>query len=185
MSPTIDQIMEQASNELVAMNYATCEKLCMDALRLARAAEDFERYARILLPLQESRRLRRQTAVDAGVFVLAGRPRLSPSEILELHPRGCVVLLSPPYTRDDVKAVRDAAFKAGAYVEPLIMDQPALRQAVEQQLEREGDNALASVPKGLTPVQLVDALAAVLDHVGDHEFAHQRLADAARAATKS
>lgn len=184
MSVAIDQIMERASIELVEMNYAACERLCVDALRLARADEDFERYARILLPLQESRRLRRQTAVDAGVFVLAGRPRLSPGEILDAHPRGCILLLSPPYTREDEAAVRAAAFEAGAYVEPLVMDQPTLRQAFEQQMEREGDNALAAVPLGLNAVHQVDALAAVLARVGDHEIAHQRLADAARAAAK-
>lgn len=183
MSPTIDQIMERASTELVAMNYCVCERLCLEALRLARAGGDFERYARILLPLQESRRLRRQTAVDAGVFVLAGQPRLSPDEILAAHPRGCVMLLSPPYTPADEAAVRAAAFEAGAYVEPLVMDQQALRQGFEQQMEREGDNAIAAIPKGLNPVQLVDALAAVLERIGDHEIAHQRLADAARAAT--
>jgi hypothetical protein len=182
---TIDTLMEQASQALVATHYLDCERLCLEALSIARAQTDFERYARILLPLQEARRLRRQLATDAGVFVLGDDRRLTTEQVLDQHPRGCLMLLNPPYSLDDERSLRRAAIQRGLYVEPLVVDQGGLRMAFEQQMEREGDAALASIPAQLSPVQRVDALAAVLERVGDHEFAHQRLAEAARAAAKA
>jgi hypothetical protein len=179
----LDEIMEQASERLVAMDYVTCERLCVEALGLSRQLGDFERCARILLPLQESRRQRRQIAVEAGVHLFSG-PRLSPDKVLEHFSRGCIMLLSPPYTRDDELAIRELARKGGQMVEVLAIDQDGLRQCFEQQMEREGDAAVASIPSGLPPEKQVDELAAVLDRVGDHEIAHQRLASAARQAAR-
>ena len=180
----IDQIMERASERLLAMDYLECERLCSQALAQARAAGDFERYARILLPLQEARRQRRQIAVDAGVAVL-GEPRLEPAQVLDRHDRGCLLLLCPPYLPQDEAAVRELARQRRKMVEILALDAAGLRQCFEQQMEREGDAAVAAVPRGLPPEQQVDALAAVLERVGDHEIAHQRLAAAARMAGKS
>ena len=76
----IDQIMEQASDALAGMAYLRCEKLCLEAMRLAREAKGFDTLGRIVLPLQEARRQRRQTAVEAGLHVL-GPPRMDAREI--------------------------------------------------------------------------------------------------------
>src|SRR5689334_10244420 len=62
----IDRMMERASTALEAMRYFEAERLASTALRRAHAAADFERMARILLPLQEARRQKRQLAVDSG-----------------------------------------------------------------------------------------------------------------------
>lgn len=180
--PTIDQIMECASRELAATHYLECERLCVEALTMAREAGDFDRYARILLPLQEARRQRRQIAADAGVVVLAGHSRLTPAEILDAHRTGCLMMVAPPYQPDDARAVREEATRLGLYVEPLVVAGPSLRAMFEQEMEREGDAALAKIPANLPPERMVDELAHVLAHVGDHEIAHQRLAAAARAA---
>ena len=179
----IDQIMERASERLLAMDYLECERLCLEALAQARAARDFERLARILLPLQEARRQRRQIAMDSGVTVL-GEPRLAPDEIASRHGRGALLLLSPPYERGDEQAIRSVARQRGLMVEVLLLDAQGLRQCFEQQMEREGDAAIAAVPRDLPADQEVNALAEVLERVGDHEIAHQRLAAAAHRAAR-
>ena len=67
MPPAIDPIMEQASRALVRMNYLACEQLCLQALTLARQAQDWPTYGRVLLPLQESRRHRRMIAAEGVI----------------------------------------------------------------------------------------------------------------------
>ena len=176
--------MEQASQALVAMDYAQCERLCLRALAEARRQRDFDRYARILLPLQEARRQRRQIAVDAGVTVL-GDSRLEPAQIVHDHRQGCLMLLNPPYSVEDERAIRHAAVEQGLMLEVLVVDQPAMRQVFEQQMERVGDAELAAIEADSPLDQQIDALAAVLDRVGDHEIAHQRLAAVARQADRA
>lgn len=182
-TPTIESIMEEATALLMDTRYLDAERRCLDALRLAREHNAFDRYARILMPLQESRRLRRQTAVDAGVVVLSERDE--PDAILDKLDAGCVILLPPAYTEDDAMALRNRARERSVMAEVLYMDTDDLRAAFEQQMEREGDAALAAVPRNLSPVETVDALAAVVESVGDHEIAHQRLERAAEKAARS
>ncbi|MBI1371945.1 MAG: hypothetical protein GC159_04180 [Phycisphaera sp.] len=179
----INQIMERASAALNGTRYLECERLCLDALELARASGDFDSYARILLPLQECRRIRRQTAVDAGVHVLSGE-RLEAEAILDRHPEGCLLLTDPPYDDKDEAMVRALARQRELFVEVLVMDHAALRRSFESQLEQIGDAAIVAISDDLPPVQAVDALAAALERVGDHEIAHQRLAATARRAAR-
>lgn len=180
----IDAIMERASEALVAMDYLTCERLCEQALGLARRADDFERYARILLPLQESRRQRRQIAEEHGTAVFAGPDVEEPGVILKHQPTGCILLLDPPYTADDAAAVRAAARDNEQMVEVLLLDQKALTAAFLKALEDRGDGLLASIPSGAAPIEKLDAIAARLHELGDHEIAHQQLAQAARQSTR-
>ena len=60
----IDHLMEQATDALTGTRYFECERLALEAMTLAHSARDFDRMARIVMPLQESRRLRRQLASD-------------------------------------------------------------------------------------------------------------------------
>ena len=76
----IDKLMDEASEALLATEYFTVVKLCKRALERARAADDFERMSRIVLPLQEARRQIRQIACDAGPRLLVTQ-RLKPSEM--------------------------------------------------------------------------------------------------------
>jgi hypothetical protein len=175
----IDDIMEQASAALERTDYLTCEQLCTQALGLARQQHDFDAFARILLPLQEARRQRRQIATDHGVTVLS-TPRIHPADILDRHPVGCLLLIDPPYSAADEQALRDLARERRLMVQALRLDAATLRRTFEQQLEALGDTALASVPRDLTAIERLDALTALLDRVGDHEIIHQRLAQIAR-----
>lgn len=62
----IDELMDRASESLVAMRYFESERFGLKALTLAHRALDFERMARITLPLQEARRQKAQLAMDAA-----------------------------------------------------------------------------------------------------------------------
>jgi hypothetical protein len=174
--------MEEASEALARTDYFACEKLCLQALDLARDSNDYERYARILLPLQESRRLRRQAAADAGTFILTAE--LSPQAILDQHPAGCLLLTDPPYTDEHEQAIRQLAFERELNIEVLLMGPKDLRQAFEQHAERVGDAAVAAVPNHADPTDRIEAYWHTVQRVGDHEIAHQRLAQAARDAAR-
>ncbi|MGB0767917.1 MAG: hypothetical protein ACPGYV_09425 [Phycisphaeraceae bacterium] len=92
MPATLDDLMETASRALAELDYTRCEALCDDALTRAREAEDWVMYQRVLLPLQEARRQKRQAALD-GAIRLGVRQR--PADMNELVPEGgagCLVL---------------------------------------------------------------------------------------------
>ncbi|HZW10475.1 MAG TPA: hypothetical protein VFF69_11280 [Phycisphaerales bacterium] len=100
----VDELMERASRALVETQYFEAERLGMRALSAAREALDFERMARICLPLQEARRQRREQALDAGpvarVRSLHDLPR-------PLRP-GCY-LVQPPLIGRDGRRIRETA----------------------------------------------------------------------------
>lgn len=98
----IDRMMERASTALEAMRYFEAERLASTALRRAHAAADFERMARILLPLQEARRQKRQLAVDSGERFLVSTPWRG-----DMMP-GCY-LFQPPQIGADARAFREGA----------------------------------------------------------------------------
>jgi len=100
----IDAIMEKASAALVERRYFDCEKLAADALRRALATMDYDRIARIVLPLQEARRQIRDLAVDSGNIV----------QVEGEVPTGAAIvpgmyLLSPPRVGVDGRVLREAA----------------------------------------------------------------------------
>ena len=100
----IDAMMEQASKALVSRDYFAAEKLASGALRRANQEQDFERMARILLPLQEARRLKRQLAIDTErVTVVTGEIPAGKSLT-----SGCY-LITPPRVGVDGRMLREAA----------------------------------------------------------------------------
>lgn len=107
----IDALMKQASTALVARRYFECERLASDALQIAFGAADYERMARILLPLQEARRQKRDLALDAGrVFQITGDLPLPG----ETQP-GCY-LIAPPRVGLDGRLLREQADRDGVPV---------------------------------------------------------------------
>lgn len=103
VSNPIDRLMEQASRALLETEYFTVVKLSLRALEKARHADDFERMARILLPLQEARRQIRQIACDAGPRpILTSRPKPS-----ELQPG--LYLAQPPLIAVEARDIRETA----------------------------------------------------------------------------
>ena len=100
----VDDIMEQASRALGEMRYFDAASLALRSLAQARAGADFDRLARICLPLQEARRNIRLAAVDAtpasGVPVIA-----SPDDIAQPLAPGCL-LFQPPLIGADARSLR-------------------------------------------------------------------------------
>lgn len=96
--------MDQASLALVRREYFLCERLALSALRKAHAVADYDRIARIALPLQEARRQKRTLALDTGAVFLIddtvpfGRQLLS----------GCY-LVAPPRVGADGRMLRENA----------------------------------------------------------------------------
>ncbi|MFP4225045.1 MAG: hypothetical protein ACLFVN_13395 [Phycisphaeraceae bacterium] len=120
----LDDIMNRASEALARTDYLTCEARCLDALALARDEEEWDYYARILLPLQEARRQRRIIASEAGVRLgsasLTGRPQ----DWLERHDAGCF-LLTRPHTAETASNLASLAWSEELYVEVLFADSRA------------------------------------------------------------
>ena len=98
----IDDLMERASAALAAADYFEAEKLCVKALDRAVAAQDFERLARICLPLQEARRQKRHEAVDSGnTFIIRELPARGEAIL-----PGCY-LLTPPMIGLEALSMRE------------------------------------------------------------------------------
>lgn len=100
----IDALMEQASSALVKRNYFEAERLASSALRRAYTVGDYERMSRIILPLQEARRQKRDLAMDSGkIFVIDAE--LPQGRTLQ---PGCY-LVSPPRVGVDGRLLRELA----------------------------------------------------------------------------
>lgn len=98
--------METASRALVMRRYFACERTCLEALERAFIAGDYERMSRILLPLEEARRQKRDLAVDTGqAFLVDGEVPTGRA----LRP-GCY-LVAPPRVGVDGRLLREAADK--------------------------------------------------------------------------
>lgn len=100
----IDEMMETASQWLAESKIFDAERTSLRALMLARRHRDFERMARICLPLQEARRLRRQQACDARVVTILESTRSVPRKFSP----GCY-LVQPPMIGADARLIRESA----------------------------------------------------------------------------
>lgn len=208
----IDQLMEQASEALVATRYFECERLSKEAMALAVQVHDYERLSRIVMPLQESRRQKRQQATDAKKLT-----RIDDAQALEallsgtkpIKP-GCY-LIEPPLVGADGRELRERAdaeevpimvltreplTRTGLW--PVVAVGPATTRTklpppspkkldvawVIHASEALGDVGLA----GLDPTDLAadraDHLLELLATIVDHEKLHQALAEACAAAAR-
>lgn len=106
-SETLDELMDRASHALVETRYFEAERQCVEAFRMARRTGDFERAGRIVLPLLEARRQKRQLAVDAarerGVVLVHRVDSLAGS----IEP-GCY-LICPPAIGLEARMLRERA----------------------------------------------------------------------------
>ncbi|GDX97853.1 hypothetical protein LBMAG48_02570 [Phycisphaerae bacterium] len=106
-SSAIDTLMERASVALEATDYFAAQEFCLRAIEKARRVQDFERIARITMPLQEARRQVRHLATDArdagNVFVVNTLPALDTKIEAGFY------LLEPPLIGLDGRAFREVA----------------------------------------------------------------------------
>lgn len=101
--------MERASRALERMDYFLAERLAWDSLCRAHAAADFDRMSRIILPLLEARRQKRQLATDV-VHLTGGVPIIADPAFIDNDPPvpGCF-LFQPPVIAAEARIYRDAA----------------------------------------------------------------------------
>lgn len=124
MTRTLDDIMEDASTALVKMDYLACESLCMEALAEARRRGAWDYYARVLLPLQESRRQRRIIAAEGVVALGVNAADPQTRVTLDALDAGSVVLTKPS-SAADARALADRTRRDRKHVEVLLADSDA------------------------------------------------------------
>lgn len=119
--------MERASQALAAMDYPACEQACLEALRRARQARDWNGYARILLPLQEARRQRRLIAAEG--FIRLGTSDLEgpDHDWSATFAAGCILVTHPhtaPHAVGLIAALRQQHKHAQVLLADNILDAP-------------------------------------------------------------
>ena len=205
----IDELMEEASRALAQTNYFTAEALARKALLAARKADDFERLARICMPLQEARRQRVMQAMDACDEVrIIDEPF---DESIKLKP-GCV-LVQPPLVAADARRLRELALEREIPIvalcrepltqlklQPIVALGPVvLRTKVRpprpinrpdkawliDAIDALGDVTIDEIDPGIDPVKRVDALIDRMETLPEHDRVHQVLADAAHTASRA
>lgn len=194
----VDALMEQAQAALEKGDYFACERFADDALRLAHRVGDYERMARICLPLEESRRQKRLEAYDSGnIFIISEQDRLNEA------PRTGCYLIEPILVAADARDLRERANEVQVPVIivthepetrsgdwPLVAIGPTTvrcRVAPVKKVTREwllaaseaiGDEAIESVDPDLSPEDQVDEFYDLLGAVPDHDKLHQALMQA-------
>ena len=190
--------MELASRHLVNLEYLACEAVCLEVLREVRAASDWATLARVLLPLQESRRQRRLFAVEAGVHVLAepsNAPSLSKGAAVVLSGDAATLEARARQARQYVEVLRAEPDAAGVRVAPAtggwsatvpapafplapgrVYDEATAGHWYLAAGEAVGDVVLAEAERWPVSADTIDRLLLALDVVGDHELLHQRVA---------
>ncbi len=207
----IDTLMEKASRDLAACRYFEAERACVEALARAHAAGDYERMARIVMPLQEARRQKRDMAFDATEEVtlvndaLPSGRALRPGCYLVAPPRvgvdgralreaadrkkvPTIIVVREPTTRDGlwpIVAIGPVTFRARVQPPPGGPDALPTREWMLEANEALGDAGIAQVPPGADPYTRADMLYERLQAHPDHEKLHQFLADACREAARS
>lgn len=121
MSDAIDRIMVLASEALARLDYLTCERRCLEALSVARSKGDWRYYARILMPLQESRRQRRMIAADGVIRLGTGDLDRDWCSWPDDEKAGCLVV-THPHTADTVREIESHARQQCQFVEVLFAD---------------------------------------------------------------
>jgi hypothetical protein len=202
----IDDLMEQATEALSHSKYFQAEHLAASALATAHSQGDYDRMARILLPLQEARRQRLQKALDVGKIRIVAEPFTETTKVAA----GCH-LVGPPLVGAEARKLRLAALEQNVPVAvlchepmsrvgllPIVAIAPGVTVRTKvrpprnlkkpdlawfaDSLEALGDAAIQSVDPGIEIERRIDAYLIRLDAVPDHELLHQTLMDLCRKA---
>ncbi|UCD73863.1 MAG: hypothetical protein JSV91_08690 [Phycisphaerales bacterium] len=205
----IDDLMDKASESLARTAYFEAERMANKALGMARQEGDFDRMARIIMPLLEARRQRLQQALEVkGIVILDGEV----TEDMKIDP-GCY-LVQPPLVGADARRFRLSALHREIPVAvvcrepltqlglcPIVTIAPAgsIRAKIEppknpkrpdrawfvMAMEELGNFAIDSIDPELAPDRRVDAVLSHLDGIPEHEGLHRYLEQACRAAQEA
>ena len=206
----IDELMEKASEALARMSYFEAERLAVKALNMAWQQRDYERMARILMPLQEARRLRYQIALDLAKITIIDEQLIN--EEFRIYP-GCY-LVRPPRVGAGARRLRLAAFNAEIPVAvvcrepdtilklcPIVAISPgnSIRTQIDRPedpddpdmawfvgaMEALGDAAIEDMDTGKAVEKRLEYLLGCLDAIPEHERLHQALARTCREAAQN
>lgn len=203
----VDDLMSQAEEALRKSRWFEAERHALRALTLARRSENWEAMARIVLPLQEARRLRLGKAFDTKRITIVDNATQHP----EATAPGCY-LLQPPLVGSDARRLRLSALRHEICAAVLCREPMSQRKMwplvaiggvtirVQVQppknpkkptldwfigaMEELGDAAIASIDTGLDLDRQIDCVMACLDSIPDHEKLHQLLGEMCRRASK-
>ncbi|HEY2585347.1 MAG TPA: hypothetical protein VGI81_06240 [Tepidisphaeraceae bacterium] len=121
--PTIEDLCELGQEQLMETRYLEAEATLVRAAGMARAAGDWDRLSRLYMPLQETRRQRRQRCGEGIVRLdlLAEGPDdvIDPRHVLEHDPHG-QLLVAGWGTLEPARAIRAMAAERALYVETFL-----------------------------------------------------------------
>lgn len=206
----VDRLMIEAAAALEATHPIACERTAHEALQLAHQAQDYERMSRIVLLLQEARRLRRQAATDVKkVMRLSSygdlEPLLTGGKPIKT---GCY-LIEPPLVGADGRELRERALAEGVAVF-VIVREPETRLKhwpvvavgattvrarltppkkidstwMQQAGEALGDAGMTMVDFEECPADRADHLLQIVTTIVDHEKLHQAFTQACAEAAR-
>jgi len=120
--PNVTSLMEAASEALSRMDYAGCERHCLEAIAIVRTSGAWMDYARIMLPLQEARRQRRMSAAEGAIQLGTGEDE-GPARWIGEHAPGCLVVTSPGEAgRESAERAWRQVLERGVYAQVLYAD---------------------------------------------------------------
>lgn len=119
----LNDLCERGQAQLQRMEYLQAEKTLVEAERLATAAGDFDTLSRLYMPLQESRRQRRQTCGEGIVCLdlisVGPADQIVAERVLENYPKGQLLVAGWGSIEPAIE-VRKKAWEREMYVETLL-----------------------------------------------------------------
>lgn len=118
-SPSLQDLCARGQAALARTDYFTAERALVQAEAMALASRDFDTLSRLYLPLQETRRQRRQRAGEGVVRLDLFSPPFSPAQLVERYPHG-QLLVAEPASIDLARRTRELASERGLYLDVLL-----------------------------------------------------------------
>ncbi len=200
----IDHLMNKASETLAHTRYFEAERMAVKALEMAHNDRDYERMARIVLPLQEARRQRYQQALDEGSIAIVNEDI---ADDFKLRP-GCY-LVEPPQVGADARRLRHLGLQREIPIavlccepvtqlrqQPIVAINPgnSYRTKVDlpadydnpdiewfaNAMEALGDSVIENLDAKQEITRRVDTLLEALNAIPEHERLHQVLEQSCR-----
>jgi hypothetical protein len=113
----IERLCEEGSALLARTEYLAAESRLEEALQAALGAEDWDTVARVAMPLQETRRQRRQRCGEGTVWLdVCGPDAPDPASLVDQFPHGQFLIPGHGSTRPSVE-LRELAANRQLYVE--------------------------------------------------------------------
>jgi hypothetical protein len=118
-SPSLQDLCARGQAALARTDYFAAERALVEAESAALNLRDFDTLARLYMPLQESRRQRRQRAGEGIVRLDLVNSGLTAEQIVERHPHGQLLIASAG-SIDLASRTRVLAYERGLFLDVLM-----------------------------------------------------------------